>query len=70
MYAEQTGQPAKALAIGGGTFARAIKNAVAFGPTFPGRPEVAHEKDEYISIDDLILHIKIYAHAIAKLCCE
>ena len=70
VYTEKTGQPAKALAIGGGTFARAIKNAVAFGPAFPGRPEVAHEKDEYISIDDLILHTKIYAHAIAALCCE
>ncbi|HHU48826.1 MAG TPA: dipeptidase PepV [Clostridiales bacterium] len=70
VYTRQTGQPARALAIGGGTYARAIKNAVAFGAQFPGRPEVAHEKDEYISIDDLILHTKIYAHAIAALCCE
>jgi len=70
VYTEQTGEPARVLAIGGGTYARAIKNAVAFGALFPGRPELAHEKDEYISIDDLILHTKIYAHAIAELCCE
>jgi len=70
VYTRQTGQTAKAMAIGGGTFARAIENGVAFGANFPGRPELAHEKDEYISIDDLILHIKIYAHAIAALCCE
>ncbi|HHU77692.1 MAG: dipeptidase PepV [Caldicoprobacterales bacterium] len=70
VYTEQTGQPAQALAIGGGTYARAIRNAVAFGAQFPGRPDVAHEKDEYIDIEDLILHTKIYAHAIAALCCE
>jgi succinyl-diaminopimelate desuccinylase len=70
VYTEQTGQPAKVLSIGGGTYARAIKNAVAFGALFPGRPELAHEKDEHIILDDLILHTKVYAHAIAALCCE
>ena len=70
VYTEQTEQPAKVLAIGGGTYARAMKNAVAFGALFPGRPELAHETDEHIFIDDLILHTKIYAHAIAALCCE
>ncbi|HHY82213.1 MAG TPA: dipeptidase PepV [Clostridiales bacterium] len=70
VYSQQTGLPAKTLAIGGGTYARAIKNAVAFGALLPGRPELAHEKDEYIDLNDLILHTKIYAHAIAELCCE
>ena len=70
VYTQVTGEPATAMAIGGGTYARAVKNAVAFGAQFPGRPEVFHEKDEYISIEDLILHTKIYAHAIAALCCE
>jgi succinyl-diaminopimelate desuccinylase len=70
VYTQQTGQPAKAMTTGGGTYARAMKNAVAFGAKFPGRPEVAHEKDEYIDVEDLILHTKIYAHAIAALCCE
>ena len=70
VYTEQTGQLAEVMAIGGGTYARAMKNGVAFGAKFPGRPELAHEKDEYIIIDDLILHTKIYAHAIAELCCE
>ena len=70
VYTEQTGQAAEVMSTGGGTYARAIKNAVAFGAQFPGRPEVFHEKDEYIAIEDLILHTKIYAHAIAALCCE
>jgi len=55
------------LAIGGGTYARALKTGVAFGAVFPGKPELAHQKDEYIEIDDLILNAKIYAHAIAEL---
>jgi len=68
VYKEQTGQNADAIAIGGGTYARALNNAVAFGAMFPGRPELAHQKDEYIEIEDLMLNAKIYAHAIAKLC--
>ncbi len=67
VYAEQTGQPAYTVAIGGGTYARAIKNAVAFGAVFPGKPEMAHQRDEYIEIDDLMMNAKIYAHAIAEL---
>ena len=68
VYNEQTGQNADAIAIGGGTYARALKNAVAFGAVFPGKPDLAHQKDEYIEIEDLILNAKIYAHAIATLC--
>lgn len=70
VYTQQTGQLAEVMSTGGGTYARAIKNAVAFGAQFPGRPEMAHERDEFILIEDLILHTKIYAHAIAALCCE
>ena len=55
------------MAIGGGTYARALKTGVAFGAVFPGKAELAHQKDEYIEIDDLILNAKIYAHAIAEL---
>ena len=35
VYTKLTGQPAYAMAIGGGTYARAIKDAVAFGAVFP-----------------------------------
>lgn len=55
------------LAIGGGTYARSIPNAVAFGPIFPGEEELAHCPDEYIRTDDLILSAKIYADAIWQL---
>ncbi|ABB15007.1 dipeptidase PepV [Carboxydothermus hydrogenoformans] len=67
VYEEKTGEPARLIAIGGGTYARAIPNAVAFGPLFPGMEELAHQKDEYIDIDHLIQITKIYAAAIYEL---
>src|SRR5690554_3502501 len=38
---------AKPMVIGGGTFARAIPNVVAYGPHFPGKPSYIHQRDEY-----------------------
>ena len=58
------------IAIGGGTYARAIEKAVAFGPLFPGQVELAHQKDEYIGITELIQNAKIYAGAVAALASE
>lgn len=58
------------IAIGGGTYARAIEKAVAFGALFPGQEELAHQKDEFIGIEDLIKNAKIYAGAIAALAGE
>jgi len=34
---------------------------------FPGHPELAHPKEEYIAIDDLIKITKIYANALYEL---
>lgn len=67
VYEDATGQKANLISIGGGTYARAIKNAVAFGPLFPGKEETAHQKNEYIEIDDLMMCTKIYAKAIYEL---
>lgn len=67
VYMKVTGQKADLISIGGGTYARAIENAVAFGPLFPGKPELAHEKNEYVEIEDLILSTKIYAKALFEL---
>lgn len=67
VYEEQTGEKAELLAIGGGTYARSLKSGVAFGPLFPGRPDIAHQKDEYIYIEDLLKATAIYAQAIFEL---
>lgn len=55
------------LTIGGGTYARALKKGVAFGPKFPNREEVAHQVDEYIEIEDIVLATAIIAKAVLDL---
>lgn len=67
VYEEQTGEKAELLAIGGGTYARALKHGVAFGALFPGREDVMHQKDEYAYVDDLLKATAIYAQAIYEL---
>jgi len=68
VYREVTGDyETEPLVIGGGTYARELNNAVAFGPLFPGTEDTAHQKNEYISIDDLLKCSEIYAKAIVCL---
>ena len=55
------------LTIGGGTYSRALKKAVAFGPMMPGRKDVAHQVDEHIFIDDLLKATMIYMESIYQL---
>ncbi len=55
------------LTIGGGTYSRALKKAVAFGASMPGRKDVAHQIDEYIYIDDLLKATAIYMESIYQL---
>lgn len=57
----------KLMTIGGGTYARALKKAVAFGPMLPGSEDVVHQADEYIEIDTLLTATAIYAQAIYDL---
>lgn len=68
IYRKHSGDYAsEPLVIGGGTYARSMKNAVAYGATFPGQPEVAHQKNEYIELDSMMKATKIYAEAIFRL---
>jgi succinyl-diaminopimelate desuccinylase len=60
----------KPFTIGGGTYARALTKAVAFGMVMPGRKDVAHQVDEHIFIDDLIEATAIYMEAIYSLAHE
>lgn len=67
VYTKKTGKEAELLAIGGGTYAKDMPNIVAFGPIFPGKPDLDHQANEYIEIEDLLLNCKIYADAIYEL---
>ncbi len=63
VYEKSTGAKAKPISIGGGTYARSMPNVVAFGPLFPGRPQVAHQADEYLPVDELVACAEIYLEA-------
>lgn len=67
VYREETGDEPALLASGGGTYAKELKNIVAFGPIFPGKPDLDHQANEYIETADLIRNAKIYARAIYEL---
>jgi len=67
VYQDHTGDMSEPSTTGGGTYARAMKNAVAFGGVFPGDPELAHQKNEFISVENLVKTSQIYASAIFEL---
>ena len=67
LYNEQMKTKEEPLAIGGGTYAKAFPNFVAFGPAFPGEENMCHQADEYITISHLITSSILYAKAIKKL---
>ena len=67
VYREQTGVSAEPIAIGGGTYAKSFENVAAFGPVFPGDPDVEHKADEYAELETLKKNLKIYTHALYSL---
>ena len=69
-YEEETGQKGEAMAIGGGTYAKVLKQGVAFGAVFPDEEDLAHLANEYERIDSLMLAMKIYANGLIRLAAE
>ena len=67
VYRALTGDPSEPQVIGGGTYARAMENIIAFGPMLPGRELTEHQKNEYMLKSDLLLIRKIYRAAIQAL---
>lgn len=67
VYESVTGQHHQPISIGGGTYARALRHGIAFGPNFPGEPCLAHEKNEYMTLKNLRLLALLYARAIEAL---
>ncbi|SEJ27286.1 succinyl-diaminopimelate desuccinylase [Kandleria vitulina] len=51
-------------AMGGGTYAKAMPNCVAFGAEFPGRDNKMHEDDETIVFEELLQSAAVYAQAL------
>jgi len=55
------------IAMGGATYARAIPNAISFGALFPYEEELAHEPNEYQSIESLNKAEQVYYTALKRL---
>ena len=55
------------IAIGGGTYAKELPNTVAFGPLFPGRLDLNHQANEYITLEELEELTQIYTRAMEAL---
>ncbi|MDE6585472.1 MAG: Sapep family Mn(2+)-dependent dipeptidase, partial [Clostridia bacterium] len=67
VYNEVTGKNLKPLAIGGGTYARALKCGAGFGPEEPGEESTIHQANEYITFEKIEKCFKIYKLAIERL---
>ncbi len=66
-YCDVTGDNTEPFTMGGGTYARAMPNIVSFGPVMPGAEETAHQKNEYITVDNVDKAVRIYAQTLLRL---
>ena len=69
-YTEITGKPMIPVAMGGGTYARAVRGrGVAFGPVFSDakKPCNLHMPDENLSLDEFMLHAEICYRAMCRI---
>lgn len=67
VYRERTGRNEQPLAVGGGTYAKAFKNMVAFGAEFPGENHNTHSPDEFVEVDRLLEAIGLIAAGMYEL---
>lgn len=67
VYARAAGKREKPAISGGGTYAKRLPNAIAFGMWFPGKPYPGHDTDEKIPIDDLHRGARVLIHALVDL---
>lgn len=66
-YERSTGQKAPPAISGGGTYAKRLPNAVAFGMWFPGSPYPGHDVDERVPLADLDRGIDVLLEALDDL---
>ena len=67
VYNEITGKNESPIAIGGGTYARALKCGCAFGPEVEGEEATIHQANEYVTFDRIRLMSKVYHGALRAL---
>ncbi|MDR1138296.1 MAG: Sapep family Mn(2+)-dependent dipeptidase [Clostridiales bacterium] len=68
IYTRHTGLPGVCIKSGGGTYARQLRNAVAFGPRFVGVKTDIHSPNEQYPQEDLYKLVDIYYDSFIELC--
>ena len=67
-YEDVTGDKQSEMeAIGGGTYAKAIHNCIAFGCEFAGEDNHIHDANESLNLENFKKQIEIYVEAIKNL---
>ena len=66
-YERASGRKDPLAISGGGTYAKRIPNAVAFGMWFPGEPYPGHDTDEKVRLVDLHRGAHVLIEALADL---
>ena len=67
-YVDVTGDAEnKPMVIGGGTYAKSLKNIIAFGPEKPGIDYRIHSADEFILVSGMEEAVLVYMEAIKNL---
>lgn len=69
-YKEVMGEEAELISKGAASYARTLKEGVAFGPTLMGDVPNSHKANENIKIETLEKAIEIYCNAIYLLACR
>lgn len=59
-----TGKKGEFNSVGGTTYAKALPNTCAFGPTFPDEPNRIHQLDERVPVEHILRNAKIFASAL------
>ncbi|HYI11090.1 MAG TPA: Sapep family Mn(2+)-dependent dipeptidase [Thermoanaerobaculia bacterium] len=66
-YTRATGESPRPAISGGGTYAKRLPNAIAFGMWFPGKPYPGHDVDEKIPVADLHRGARVLIHALTDI---
>ena len=67
VYADVTGNETYCIKTGGGTYAKELPRAVAFGPTFPNTVTNLHNADENLPVPEFEALLPIYRAAMLAL---
>ena len=67
VYNDYTGQEMRPIAIGGGTYARALECGCGFGPEELGEEMSIHQPNEYVTFDKIKMMSEVYYNAIKEI---